>query len=223
MDLWLESVIFDFDGLILDTEIAEVRAWNELYDELNVQIDPDWWTHSIGRGPDQDPTHPFEFIPSPIANRLDRLETIANRNRRRIELVCEEPPMPGVTQLIEELKSNGIKLAVASSSRHEWVDIHLSRLGLFESFDEIVCAEDAKFTKPAPDLYEMAIQKLKTSSSRTVALEDSPAGCTAAIAAKLSVIAVPNPLTKTLTFPAVTARWESLAGKYTFDINRILK
>lgn len=223
MEKLLESVIFDFDGLILDTEMAEVRAWNELYDGLNVKIDPNWWTFSIGRGPDQDPVHPFDFIPSSISRELDRTQVIADRNHRRKDLVDQEPPLPGVVELIHSLRNSGVKIAVASSSRHDWVDGHLQRLSLYSLFDAVTCAEDAPFTKPKPDLYLRALERLGASAIRSIAVEDSPAGCTAALAAKMNVIAIPNELTANLEFPPVNATWPSLQGKQPHDLFRILQ
>ena len=223
MGNFLKSVIFDFDGLILDTEWPEVQAWSELYQNLQIDVDPQWWTFSIGRGPDQDPKHPFEFIPRDIRQTLDKNEVIAERWDRRRELVEKEAPLAGVSDLLEALRSSQIRIGLASSSSQNWVKGHLKRLDLIHYFAAIACAEDVKLTKPSPDLYLKALEDLDCQPENGLALEDSPAGCQSALAAGLRVIAVPNRLTSTMQFPPVQEIWSSLSGKQPADLARILQ
>jgi len=113
---------------------------------------------------------------------------------------------PGIRELIRLVKAAGLPLAIASSSRHEWVDGHLTRLGLFQEFDAICCADDVARAKPAPDLYLLALHQLGVRAGEALVLEDSPAGVTAAKAAGLTVFAYPNPLTSFLSLDHADAR-----------------
>jgi HAD superfamily hydrolase (TIGR01509 family) len=103
--------------------------------------------------------------------------------------------MPGVLDRVHEAKSMGLRLGVASSSKHSWVDAHLERLALIGYFDRIVCADDVERAKPFPDLYVRCCELLGAQPDNTVALEDSVNGAKAARDAGLYVVAVPTHLT----------------------------
>jgi len=105
---------------------------------------------------------------------------------------------------------------VASSSHHRWVDGHLARLGLLDSFEAVLCAGDVPRAKPFPDLYQAACDALGVSPSVALALEDSPNGIRAAKDAGLYCIAIPNPMTSRLDLSHADRIRDSLEGT-TFD------
>jgi beta-phosphoglucomutase-like phosphatase (HAD superfamily) len=106
--------------------------------------------------------------------------------------------MPGITDYLREARQLGLKLGVASSSTHEWVDSHLKRLGLLDYFDAVKCREDVAYTKPDPALYLAALDASGLRSEQALAIEDSPNGITAAQRAGIFCVAVPNPVTAQL-------------------------
>ena len=104
-----------------------------------------------------------------------------------------------VVDRIHSAKRLGLKIGVASSSRHEWVDTHLTRLGLIDYFDSIKCFDDVKRTKPDPELYLAVLDALGVHGQQAIALEDSPNGVIAAQQAGIFCVAVPNPVTSQLS------------------------
>lgn len=112
-------------------------------------------------------------------------------------LIHASPVMPGVINMIEQAREQGIQVVIGSSSPHSWVDAHAKRLGIFHYFKHIICQEDVPpgRTKPNPDIYLKALDMLKVRNTEAVVFEDSLNGVEAARRAKIFVVAVPNPLT----------------------------
>jgi beta-phosphoglucomutase-like phosphatase (HAD superfamily) len=119
-----------------------------------------------------------------------------------VELVDVERARPGVEAYLEAAQRRGLRLAVASNSRREWVAPHLARLGLLERFAHLSCWAPVRPPKPAPDLYLDAAAALGVRPTDALAFEDSPAGVAAAKAAGLRCVAVPHPLTARLDLSA---------------------
>ena len=192
----LKGFIFDFDGLILDTEKPGFLAWKEIFDRFGQPFALEDWKKAIGTGPSAfDPAlHLCELVQDSLVPSLLHEEqlSIAN-NIIRTQLI-----LPGVLELIREVKCAGRKLAIASSSPRSWVIGHLSRLALIPYFDIILTAEDVQRVKPEPDLYLLALSKLDLTPAEAVVFEDSPNGILAANAAGITCIAVPNEITRTM-------------------------
>lgn len=121
--------------------------------------------------------------------------------------------MPGVLDMIHAAKAHGLKLAIASSSHHSWVDTHAKRLGIFHLFDAVVAADDVGVgrTKPNPDLFLTALNQLQVAKESAVVFEDSPNGVKAANRAGIFVVAVPNQATSILSFDGANRVVQSLA------------
>ncbi|RYG49111.1 HAD family hydrolase [bacterium] len=205
----LRALIFDFDGLILDTETPEVHAWQEMYAAYGQELDFAWVAYQIGRGAEQIVERPVDKLANLVPS-LDKEAVEGDYRARRMSAILAEPIRPGVERLLAEAKAAGIRLCVASSSRHEWVDTHLSRLGLFDFFEFTCCADDVERAKPFPDLYLLALEKLGLDASEAMALEDSPNGSQAALDAGLMVVAVPNEVTRYLDLSHATAQFASM-------------
>lgn len=195
----MEAIVFDFDGLVLDTETCSFTSVAAAFAEHGAELDRGWWQHEI-LGTAEHP-HWTVFLVEratlPVAD-LDAVQ------RRRLEqhhaLVAQEVVRPGVLALLDEAEAAGIPCAVASSSAHDWVDGHLERLGLLDRFAAVRCRDDVAEgrTKPAPDLFVAACEAVDADPAASIALEDSPNGVTGAVAAGMTVVGVAAGMTEGL-------------------------
>jgi HAD superfamily hydrolase (TIGR01509 family) len=192
----LKGIIFDFDGLILDTELPGFIAWKEIFDQHHLPFTFQHWHKAIGTGPSA--YDPAIDLCSQVKEPLDSDEIRENQLKRAYEILEKESVLPGVLDVIEGAKNAGLRMAVASSSPRDWVLNHLTRLDLVKYFDFILTCEDVKYVKPQPDLFQLALEKLGISALEAVVFEDSPNGINAARAAGIFVIAVPNEITKSM-------------------------
>jgi HAD superfamily hydrolase (TIGR01509 family) len=208
----IKALIFDFDGLILDTETPEFRAWQAIYGEHGVEMPIEQWGRIIG-GFGQSHFDAAVHLAELTSGGVDAALMRGRHRSTSDELIRSQPVRPGVLDLLTEARLRRMGLAVASSSPHAWVDTHLTRLGLFDRFDRVICADDvsAGRTKPHPDLFLKAMEALGVRADEAVAFEDSPNGVKAARAAGLFVVAVPNPITSMLAFEGESLRVDSLA------------
>ena len=195
----IKAIIFDFDGLILDTETPDFHVWQTIYQEHGFILPHDEWGKIVG-GYGLAHFDAAEYLTHLSQGRLD---TVSLRDRHRSEshaLTLEQPVMPGVMDYIKDSKRLGLKIAIASSSDHLWVDTHAKRLGIFDHFDVIICADDVGpgKTKPNPDLFLLALNQLDVQKDEAIVFEDSPNGVKAANQAGIFVVAVPNPVTSLL-------------------------
>ena len=199
--LRIKALIFDFDGLILDTETPDFHVWQNIYQEHGFELPHDEWGKIVG-GYGLAHFDAAEHL-AHLAKPQGQLDTISLRDRHRSEshaLTLGQPILPGVMDYLQDAKQLGLKLAIASSSPHSWVDAHATRLGIFDHFDAVICADDvgAGRTKPNPDLFLLALHQLEVQKNEALVLEDSPNGVKAANLAGIFVVAVPNPVTSLL-------------------------
>ena len=192
MDSMVKALIFDFDGLIVDTEGSDYQSWVELYQSYGIDLSFETYAGSVGAGVGQGTFDPYTDLDTRLAGKVDWKVTEAARIQRVRMLTDVKPALPGVLSYLEDGRRLGLKLGIASSSNHAWVEGHLERLELINFFDSICCADDVDRTKPAPDLYLAALHALKITSREAIALEDSAFGVTAAKKAGLRCVAVPN-------------------------------
>ena len=192
----IRGLIFDFDGLIVDTETPSFQAWQEVFERRGCQLTLETWADCIGRG--QDAFDPCDHLEACLGHPIDHGRICSEEQKREMELIGKQPVLPGVLEVIAAAKRQDLKLGVASSSQREWVIGHLARLGLAEQFDGVRCADDVDHAKPAPDLYRAVLEVLGLHPDQAIAFEDSPNGVQAAKRAGLFCVAVPNALTKTL-------------------------
>jgi HAD superfamily hydrolase (TIGR01509 family) len=195
----IKALIFDFDGLILDTETPEVDVWTEIYAEYGFKFPFDDWVKTVG-GYGISNFDAAVHLHEITGDSLDVTALRLRHRERSMERVLATPVREGVTDYLADAKRLGLGLAVASSSSHEWVDSHLARLGLIRQFDRIFCSDDIApgRTKPNPDIFLLAVEQLKVPKEVAVIFEDSPNGVEAAKRAGIFVVAVPNPLTARL-------------------------
>jgi len=206
------GLVFDFDGLIIDTEWPDYLAWQEIYAARGQELPLSDWLAQVGMGADRIAFDPHDRLEALLGERLERDEVRARRRARVLDLVAREEACPGVREVISEARGLGLKLAVASSSPRAWVSSHLDRLELWGAFDCVCCAEDVARTKPDPELYLVAVARLGIAPGEALAFEDSPNGLRAAKAAGLCCVAIPNRLTRGLSFAKADLVLPSLAG-----------
>lgn len=206
----IKALIFDFDGLILDTETPEYEVWREIYQEFGQDLSLELWGQTVG-GNAASNFDSFVHLESLLGRDLASLELETRAFERKLARIHALPPLPGVVEMLNAAQRMGLRLAVASSSRHRWVDGHLARLGLDHFFEAVRCADDVVRTKPEPDLYLAALDALKVSPHEAIAFEDSPNGVRAARRAGLFVVAIPNAATAPLTFKDESLRARSMA------------
>jgi len=205
----VKALVFDFDGLILDTEEPVYRSWLELYQEHGQDLPFDRWIQIVGSSNAAfDPRGHLEHV----LGRALTPEELDRRIERRSELVLAQAVLPGVVELADAALAQGLRLGVASSSTCSWVDGHLERLGIRDRFACVRAREDVPAVKPAPDLYLAALECLEVQASEAIAIEDSPNGVAAAKAAGMRCVAVPNVITGGLDLGAADLVLKSLDG-----------
>jgi len=207
----IRGLIFDFDGLILDTEVPDYQAWQELYAEYGGDLPLEEWTKYIGLAGADTPFDPHALLETQTGRAIDRAAARQRHHRRYVELVEAQAILPGVQNYLEDAQRLGLKLGVASSGTRDWVHGNLARLGLHAHFDCIRCAGDVRFTKPHPELYLAVLSALALRPEEAIALEDSAHGARAAKQAGIFCVVVPNPMTHQLPLDHADLRLTSLA------------
>lgn len=192
----LKALIFDFDGLILDTETPEVLVWQSIYQDHGFELPVHEWEKTVG-GYGISNFDAAEHLSLLSSGRLDSVSLRSRYRKEADEIIHASPILPGVVCMIEQAKESGFRVSIGSSSPHSWVDTHAKRLGVFHYFDHVVCADDVApgRTKPNPDIYLKALEQLNVRNDAAVVFEDSLNGVLAARRAGIFVVAVPNPLT----------------------------
>ncbi|MEM7409855.1 MAG: HAD-IA family hydrolase [Myxococcota bacterium] len=203
------ALIFDLDGLLLDTESTDFAGWDFVFRELGVDLPVDRWKAAIG----SDTSHfdPLGHLREQLGS-IDEPDLQRRRRAHRDALLAELDANPGVRALLDAARVRGLALAVASSSERVWVERHLAHLGLRERFRALRCKEDVVRVKPDPALFRAAAGALGVAPADCVAFEDSPNGVAAAVAAGMPCVAVPGPMTRGLDFSRATLELDSLAG-----------
>lgn len=206
----MKAIIFDFDGLILDTETSDYNSWQQIYQAYGQELPMPLWLTFVG-GTAATDFEPYDYLESLLGERVDREQIWITR--RKIDLAALEglAPLPGVRDLLLAAQAHGLRLAVASSSPASWVEGHLTRLELLDHFDQIVTSDDVEHTKPDPALFLLAAEKLGVQPDEVIVLEDSFNGVTGAKRAGMFVVAVPNPVTRESDLSAADVYLNSLA------------
>jgi HAD superfamily hydrolase (TIGR01509 family) len=206
----IRGLLFDFDGLLVDTESPSRLVWEELYREHGFDLPHELWAGNVGTL--DEPFEPLSHLEELLGQNVDRPGLTERRRARELELVELEDLRPGVDDYLSEAEKRGLLTAIVSSSWRWWIDPILERLERFHSWDAIVAADgDVARAKPRPTLYLDALAALELGADEAIAFEDSPHGVTAAKAAGIYCVAVPNPITATLAFDEADLVLESFA------------
>jgi HAD superfamily hydrolase (TIGR01509 family) len=201
----IRAVVFDFDGLIVDTETPLIDAYGTVHANHGVAFDRALFIRNVGHADYAfDPWHGF----SPHA---DRAALEAERRACKDELLLRQSVLPGVVQLLDAARETGLRIGLASNSEHAWVEPQLTRIGLIDRFEFLACREDVVAPKPEPDLYRLVLNQFGLRGHEAIAFEDSHTGSLAAKRANLWAVAVPNVSTAHHDFKHVDLRVNSLA------------
>ncbi|MDQ2922818.1 MAG: HAD family hydrolase [Candidatus Dormibacteraeota bacterium] len=204
----IRAVVFDFDGLILDTEEPVYRSWLEVYQAHGEELPFERWVQIVGSTTIG--FHPQHHLEERLGRPLPK-EVLDRRIGRRTEMILANHLLPGVVQHIEAAKAAGLKVGVASSSTKEWVRGHLARLDILDRFDCLRCRDDVANAKPEPDLYIAVLDCLGVPAAEALAIEDSPNGVLAAKRAGMRCVAIPNSITARLDLGQADVLLGSLA------------
>jgi len=215
----VKAVIFDFDGLVVDTETPAFSAWSEIYQEFGAELLLSDWVQCVGSGYGRfDPVKNLEEI---TGMSLQGEELIFKKERIKSGICLNQPLLPGVKNIILDASSLNLPISIASSSPRSWIDLHADRTGILPFVSVICTREDVDKIKPAPDLYLLAAERLQISPNDCVVFEDSQNGVTAALAAGMRVVAIPNSITKGSDFSAAHLVVESATDCNLCDIKKM--
>ncbi|GAP14861.1 haloacid dehalogenase superfamily, subfamily IA, variant 3 with third motif having DD or ED [Longilinea arvoryzae] len=186
----IQALIFDFDGLLVDTETPQLTAWQNIYRAHGARLLLEEWVKCLGTSADAfDPIRDLHSkTPLPIDGERLRAEFKA----RSIEAIQKENLRPGIETLLEQARQRNLRMAVASSSNRTWVESGLNRLHAADYFDVICTSNDVTRVKPDPELFLLALDRLGIDSNEAIVFEDSPMGIQAAKSANLACVAYPN-------------------------------
>ena len=188
------GVIFDFDGVIVNTEEAVYLAWREVFLEHGADLPLDLYRRCVGS--DHGTWDPKAYFEEITGLKPEWEVILDEKNRRTRELLAGEETMPGIRETLEFLASHPIPMAVASSSSRSWVGGWLDRLGLVKYFHSWHCRDDVARVKPAPDLFLRAAAALRLDPGEILVIEDSANGFRAARAAGMRCLLIPNEITR---------------------------
>jgi len=205
-----QAIIFDLDGLIIETEAVYCHIWQREFAKAGLTFDMVGYQNLIGAHHIVNGYQPHQQLADHFNNGVSARELRLAVEREAYQTIQHEEALPGVLQVLDEADEKGILLAVGSSSEQNWVHGHLKRLGLFDRFDTVVTADDVINAKPEPDIYLKVLENLDVAPQNAIVLEDSNNGVVASHRAGIRVIAVPNEATFGQDFSLATAIIPSL-------------
>ncbi|MFB7140814.1 HAD family hydrolase [Gottfriedia sp. NPDC056225] len=210
----IKAVIFDFDGLIVDTESVWYEAYKEVLNRYEVELTLQKFSEVVGTSDEI----LFEYINSNLKEPIEK----ENIEQMAKELVDEKLLEPVLRESVEDYlisaKNAGLQIALASSSSREWVQSFLEKLNIYKYFSVIKTKDDVAKVKPDPELYLKAIEEIGVDVTEAVAFEDSLNGLIAATKAGLQCVIVPNSVTSHLAFENHSLRLSSMAEKSLEDV-----
>jgi HAD superfamily hydrolase (TIGR01509 family) len=206
----IRAFLFDFDGLILDTETASRAGWEWLYREHGHELPPAKWAQIVGTAGVWDPMTDLEDL---VGEPIEREALNERRYGHELSLIEAEELRPGIADYLAAAERHGLKRAIVSSSTRRWVEGHLIRLERAAGWDAILSADnDHERAKPSPTMYLEALEVLDVAADEAVVFEDSPNGVRAAKAAGIFVVGVPNAVTRDYGLEEADLVVESLAA-----------
>ena len=180
-------VIFDMDGVLADTGPIHFESWLKMASEINVEFTREFFEETFGQ---QSVTITRKLLGNNV-NDEELVKRAYLKEHYYREMVKDKlEPLPGVIELIINLKDKKFKLAVGSSGPPENVELLLNSLQVKKYFDAIITADDVSNSKPAPDVFLIAAKRLQINPKNCIVIEDAPVGIEAAIKAGMQSIAL---------------------------------
>jgi HAD superfamily hydrolase (TIGR01509 family) len=217
----ITALLFDFDGVIVDTEVPTFQSWRETYAEYGVDLALADWLPAVGSGSSTsaafDAVAHLELL---TGTTVDREAVIAHRRQRKAELYAHAPLLPGVRERLAEAQERGLKTAIVTRNRDDRVRAHCEMVGLDHQWQALICA-NAEPTRDKAELYGHALAVLEVDAHQALAFEDSPSGVRAAKRARVLCAAVPNEITRGATFSEADFVLPSLAEQSLDEILRM--
>jgi putative hydrolase of the HAD superfamily len=196
----IAAIVFDLDGVVLDSEEPEFLAWQTIWSEQGRELRLEEWAACIGTGQGPTTFDPYAELVRQTGLQVGEPELRARSRALAAEFMTGRQALPGVARWLDEAAGAGLVVAMASSSPREWVVGHLARLGLTEQFGVIASFDDCGAKKPDPASYLLACRQLGVAPEQAMAVEDSHHGLMAAKAAGLTCVVVPNVMTAHMDF-----------------------
>ncbi|MFJ8352463.1 HAD family hydrolase [Bacillus paramycoides] len=215
----MKAIIFDFDGLIVDTETIWFQSFRDAVREYGGELPLEEFAKCIGTTDEV----LYAYLKEQLKEKFNEhalKEKVTTLHKEKMKI---PKARDGVKEYLEEARELGLKIALASSSSKEWVVRFLEELQIREYFEVIKTREDVEKVKPDPALYRIAIEELGIELSEAVVFEDSLNGLKAAIAAGLKCVIVPNDVTRNLQFENHHLRIESMKEKSLKEVLQHIK
>jgi HAD superfamily hydrolase (TIGR01509 family) len=214
----IKAVIFDLDGLMINSERNSFYIWREYLSEYGVKFSYEDYQRLIGQGS----AFTAVYMQKQINVHIPAQQIMDEHWERLTEYIAEHvEPLPGLYELLNELEKRQVILGVASNSRKKYVEQALIGLRLQDAFRCVLSAEQVARSKPEPDIYIQMAKCLGVSTALCLALEDSPPGMKSALAAGMRCVVVPNLDLNEFSFEGAYARFESLVQVH-MNLDRIL-
>jgi HAD superfamily hydrolase (TIGR01509 family) len=204
----IDALVFDFDGLLVDTETASLHAWQDLWRWHGLELDAAEFF--APHGGDMTAQR-YAALAAAVGPDYDHAASDARRMAIRKELHAKLELIEGIAGWLDEARDLGLRLAVASSSPRFWIEDHLSHVGYLDRFELLACGDEVGTPKPAPDVYALALRKLEVPADRAIAFEDTVHGVAAAKGAGLRCVAIPHPHADPALFTAADVLLTSAA------------
>jgi HAD superfamily hydrolase (TIGR01509 family) len=186
----VDAVVFDFDGLLMDTESSSLASWQYEWRCHGLELDAGRFFAEHGGDVSEDR---YAALAAAAGPSFDRAASHARRLAYREGLHASLGLSPGIAGWLSQAGQLGLRLAVATSSHRDWASGLLGRRGALAAFEFLACGDEVPLAKPDPGVYLLALRRLGLPAARVVAVEDSPHGVAAARAARLRCVAIPNP------------------------------
>lgn len=195
----IDALVFDFDGLLMDTETTSLRVWQYLWRRHGLELDVSTFFATHGGNVIAER---YAKLAAAVGPSYDQEESHASRLAYRDELHAALELSAGISRWLDDARDLGLRLAVASSSPRDWIVDHLGRVGYLDHFELLACGDEVKAAKPDPAVYVLALERLGVPAGRAIAFEDTTHGVAAAKGAGLRCVAIPHPYADPAAFTA---------------------
>jgi HAD superfamily hydrolase (TIGR01509 family) len=198
-DVTVEAMVFDFDGLLMDTESSALASWQYEWRQHGLELDRSTFFADHGGNVNEER---YAALARAVGPTYARKPSHARRLAYRDQLNAGLGLSPGIASWLDRARERCLRLAVASSSPREWVQTLLASVGYLDRFELMACGDEVAQPKPDPGVYRLALQRLDLPAAQAIGVEDSPHGVAAARAAGMRCVAIPNPHANPARFAA---------------------